>query len=77
MMSSLFTVGFLERCVSFYLMCMSVCIYVCALLIYSSCGGQKEEADSLELDLHTIVNCHVDAGNQIRSSARAASALNH
>ena len=38
-------------------MYMSVCIYVCTLLIYSSCGGQKE-ADSLELDLQTIVNCH-------------------
>lgn len=50
--------------------------YVCALLVYSSCGGQKEEAESLEPELETIVNCHVDAGNQIRSSARAASAPN-
>lgn len=44
---------------------MRICIYVRVLLVYSSCGGQKE-ADSLELELETNVNCHLGAENQIQ-----------
>lgn len=39
-------------------------LYVCTLLMFSSCEGQKKEANSLELK--TIVKCHMQAGNQIQ-----------
>lgn len=41
-------------------------LYVCTLLMFSSCEGQKKEANSLELELETIVKCHMQAGNQIQ-----------
>lgn len=41
-------------------------LYVWALLVFSSCEGQKEEANSLELELETIVKCHMRAGNRIQ-----------
>jgi hypothetical protein len=34
-------------------------------------------SDPLELEIQTVVSCHVDAGNWTWSSGRAASALNH
>lgn len=65
-MSPLFTMGFLEIGICFYMMSINVCIYVCSLLLFSSCRGQTKEVDSLELELETIVKCHLCAGNQIR-----------
>ena len=40
-------------------------------------GGQKRALDPLRLELQMVVSCHVDAGNKLRPSGRAASALNH
>lgn len=62
-MSPLFTMGFLKIGICVYTMSLNVCIYVCSLLLFSSCGGQKKEVGSLELELETIVKCHLCAGN--------------
>ena len=42
-------------------LCTSV-LPTCVLHVYSTHGGQKE-LDALELELQTVVSCHVGAGN--------------
>lgn len=34
-------------------MFMGVCVYVCALCVYSSCGDQKKVLGSLEQEVHS------------------------
>lgn len=63
----------------FYFMCLHDCLHV-SLLVYTICvpgvwGAQKRVSHPLKLELQMIGNCHVGAGNQISSSARATSAL--
>jgi hypothetical protein len=38
-------------------------MYVCAPHVCSAHGNQKKVSDSLELELQTVVNLHVGAGN--------------
>jgi hypothetical protein len=46
-------------------MCLSVLLaYVCAPCVYSVHGDQKRSLDAQELELQTIVNHHVSAGNE-------------
>jgi hypothetical protein len=49
-----------KRCYHFG---VCVCLSVCAAYVYSTHGGQKRASDPLELELQTIVNHTVDAGN--------------
>lgn len=44
--------------------------------ILSACRGKKRMSDFLELKLWMVVNHHLDAGNLMRFSSRAESALN-
>lgn len=44
--------------------------------ILSACRGQKRMSNFLELELWMVVNHHLDAGNLMRFSSRAESALN-
>jgi hypothetical protein len=37
----------------FLFMFMGVCVYVCALCVYSSCGDQKKVLGSLEQEVHS------------------------
>ena len=41
------------------------CMHVCGLYVYSALGGQKRTLDPLELELRTVVNDHVGAGNSL------------
>ena len=41
----------------YYMNVLPVCMSV-----YHMCGGQKRASDSLELELHTVVSCHMGAG---------------
>jgi hypothetical protein len=40
-------------------------MHVCGLYVYSALGGQKRTLDPLELELRTVVNDHVGAGNSL------------
>lgn len=52
-------------------------MYVCAPHVWTYCCQRPDRVSgSLELELQMGVSCHVGAGNQIRASARAASAPN-
>lgn len=64
----------LWRFVYFHFMCMSVLTvhYVCV-----PCVRLKRASDPPDLELQTVVSHHLSAGNRVRSSARAVSALNH
>lgn len=70
--------SFKNNCI--YLFCVCGCfafMYVCALCACSAQGGRKRALDSLALEVHKIVSCHMSAGNQTRVLGRAASVLNH
>lgn len=44
------------------------CVHLCVLVYMCGAGGggrvQKRVSHSMELDLQTVVSCHMDAGNQ-------------
>jgi hypothetical protein len=49
--------------------CMSVCVCVCVCVYVCVCvsgfsRGQKTVPDALELELQTVVSCHVSVENQ-------------
>jgi hypothetical protein len=50
----------------FYFMCMNVCQHVCVCITWmaNAYGGQKRALDPLELELETVVSCHVYARNR-------------
>lgn len=53
---------------------------MCAMCRPDALGGEKRVLAPLELELQTVVSCHVGAGNKTwewGSSGRIASALNH
>lgn len=50
-------------------------MYVSVSCICKAHGGQKRVPGPQELELQVDVNLHVGAGNQTKSPARAASAL--
>lgn len=50
-------------------------MYLCN--VYNAYRGQKESADSLELELQMIVSYPVGAGVKPRSLGEAVSTLNH
>lgn len=50
-----------------------MCVYLC---MPGACGGQKRMSDVLELELHTVMRCHVGSGNEFSSSGRTASDVN-
>ena len=39
-----------------------ICTYVSASMLCNALRGQKQVLDSLELELQTLVSCHVNAG---------------
>ena len=47
-------------------MCMNVCQHVCVCITWmaNAYGGQKRALDPLELELETVVSCHVYARNR-------------
>lgn len=45
-------------------MCLSVCVYVCAPCMYLVPRSQKRAKDPLELELEIVVSCHLGAVNQ-------------
>lgn len=47
-------------------MCMSVCLHVCMCSVcgHDIHGGQKGVSDPLELEIKTLVGCHMGAGNR-------------
>lgn len=49
---------------------------LCVSVHAGACGGQKRMSDLLELELHTVMSCHVGPGNELRSSGRTASDVN-
>ena len=51
-------------------------IFLCATCAPGALGDQKRAWNPLGLESHTVVNYHVSAGIEPRSSERAASALN-
>lgn len=51
------------------------CMYVCAAHVGNAYGGQKRAMDPRELELQTVINYHVGAGNGTESSGRTVSAL--
>ena len=54
-------------------------MYVCATCARSSCRNHKRASNFLELDLQTVVSCHMDAGNQTQGQEQrtACSSLSH
>lgn len=55
------------------------CLYVCirTTCVAGACRSQKRASNSLELELQTIVICHVGSGNWAQVSGRATRALKH
>lgn len=59
-------------------MCRSVCLHVCMCTVCMQCPWRPEKGvGSLDLELETIVSCHVGAGNRTVSFGKAAGAFNH
>lgn len=59
-------------------MCISAlpAMYICAHM-HAWCPWMSEEVTGpVELELQTPINCHVDAGNERRSSGRAVRTFN-
>ena len=54
---------------------LPVCMYVYHMQAWCY-RGQKMALDLLELELQTVVSCHMDVENESGSSRSAASALN-
>jgi hypothetical protein len=63
---------FLNILLLLYVYGNSACTYVYAPSACKVLRGQKKASDPLELDLYTMVSCHIDAGHQ-----RVVSAPNH
>lgn len=61
----------------FYFKVLCVCMYVCTLSICRAQSDQGRTPEPLKLELQTVVNYHMGAGNQIWSSPKASGALNH
>ena len=53
----------------------SLPVHLCTICVPGTHGGQKRTLDSLEPELKRVVGHHGSAGNQFRSSARAAALL--
>lgn len=58
--------------IDFPFICVGICLHAC-----SAWRGQKKASDSLELELQTIVSCHVGARNQTLILCKSNCALNH
>lgn len=56
--------------------CVSAWCVSGTMLLPDACGNQKRASDPLALELEMVVRHHVVAANELRFSARAASALN-
>lgn len=56
------SVAFLHFILYAWVFCLRV--HLCTMCILGVNGGQKEKPDPLILEVHVIVNCHTDAGNQ-------------
>lgn len=49
----------------------------CATYVLGALRGQKRVSDTLELEIETVVGCHIVAGNQTYRSSGRTSALDH
>lgn len=47
----------------FYVYEFYVCMYVYITYVCVACGGQKNELVPLELELQTVMSCHMHTGN--------------
>lgn len=50
-----------QGCVYFYILCYE-CLFAC-MSVPDALTSKKRALDLLELELHTVVNCHVSARN--------------
>jgi hypothetical protein len=52
-------------------------VYMCTVYMSGVHGGLKKVLDPLELELSTVVSCHVGAGNQTWVLCKSTRTLNH
>lgn len=61
MLSCLYTELLFKHLLIFLCLCVPY-VHMCCL--FDAQGGQKRSLGALELELHMVLNHHVDAGNQ-------------